>query len=47
MLPCPGAAPLSDTDALEELVNCYKCTISESHWRKYVQFYAPDGSRYC
>ncbi len=46
VLPCPGAAALSDTDALGELVNCYKRTISESQWRRYVQFYAPDGSRY-
>ena len=30
--------------ALDALVSCYKRTISESQWRKYVQFYAPDGS---
>ena len=30
-------------DALDALVSCYKRTISESQWRKYVQFYAPDG----
>ena len=44
MLPCPGAPELSDKDALAALVSCYKRTISESQWRKYVQFYAPDGS---
>ena len=44
VLPCPGAPELSDKDALDALVSCYKCTISESQWRKYVQFYAPDGS---
>ena len=33
-----------DKDALDALVSCYKRTISESQWRKYVQFYAPDGS---
>lgn len=40
MLPCPGAPELSDKDALDALVSCYKRTISESQWRKYVQFYA-------
>ena len=44
VLPCPGAPELSDKDALDALVSCYKHTISESQWRKYVQFYAPDGS---
>ena len=39
-----GAPELSDKDALDALVSCYKRTISESQWRKYVQFYAPDGS---
>ena len=44
VLPCPGAPELSDTAALDALVSCYKRTISASPWRKYVQFYAPDGS---
>lgn len=44
VLPCPGAAALPDDDALNALVRCYKRTIGESLWRKYVQFYAPDGS---
>lgn len=44
VLPCPGAPELSDKDTLDALVSCYKRTISESQWRKYVQFYAPDGS---
>ena len=43
VLPCPGAAALPDDDALDDLVCCYKRTISESQWRKYVQFYTPDG----
>ena len=41
VLPCPGAPELSDKDALDALVSCYKRTISESQWRKYVQFYPP------
>lgn len=44
VLPCPGAPELSNKNALDALVSCYKRTISESQWRKYVQFYAPDGS---
>ena len=44
VLPCPGAPELSDKDALDALVSCYKRTIGESQWRKDVQFYALDGS---
>ena len=56
VLPCPGFSHVmhigstvrgelrEDKDALDALVSCYKRTISESQWRKYVQFYAPDGS---
>ena len=47
VLPCPGAPELSDKDALDALVSCYKRTISESQWRKYVQFYTPDGACAC
>ena len=47
VLPCPGAPELRDTEAVDELVNCYRRTISESQWRKYVQFYNPDDTRYC
>lgn len=47
VLPCPGAPELRDTEAVDELVNCYRSTISESQWRKYVQFYNPDDTRYC
>ena len=36
-----------DKDALDALVSCYKRTISESQWRKYVQFYTPDGACAC
>ena len=43
VLPCPGAPELSDKDALDALVSCYKRTIGESQWRKYVQFYPPEG----
>ena len=47
VLPCPGAEGLTDKDAVDALVGCYKRAISESQWRKYVQFYAPDDSQYC
>ena len=43
VMPCPGRPLLEDQLAVDALVSCYKRTISESQWRKYVQFYAPDG----
>ena len=46
VLPCPGAGAMSDCDAVDALMNCYRRAISERQWRKYVQFYRPDGSRY-
>lgn len=45
--PAPGAPELSDKDALDALVSCYKRTISESQWRKYVQFYPRRGACAC
>ena len=33
--------------ALDALVDCYRRTISETEWQKYVQFYCPDGTKYC
>ena len=47
VLPCPGAPELSDRDAVDALVDCYKRIISPSQWRKYVRFYNPDMSSYC
>lgn len=47
VLPCPGRPELSDQDAVDSLVGCYRSTISETQWRKYVQFYRPDMSSYC
>lgn len=47
VLPCPGAPEQTALDTVNALVDCYKHTISEGKWRKYVQFYAPDGSSCC
>ena len=47
VLPCPGAPEQTSLDTVNALVDCYRHTISEGKWRKYVQFYAPDGSRCC
>ena len=47
VLDCPGGAKLADVPAMDALVDCYRRTISETQWSKYVQFYCPDGSRYC
>ncbi len=43
VMPCPGRPLLEDQLAVDALVSCYKRTISESQWRKYVQFYPPEG----
>ena len=47
VLDCPGAGTFADRQAVDALVNCYRRTISETEWQKYVQFYCPDGTKYC
>ena len=47
VLDCPGCAPRGDKPAVDALVDCYRQAISATLWRKYVQFYCPDGSNYC
>lgn len=37
----------ADRQAVDALVDCYRRTISETEWQKYVQFYCPDGTKYC
>ena len=46
VLDCPGCASLADTAAVDALVDCYRRTISPTQWKKYVQFYCPDGKDY-
>ena len=33
-----------DGNEAEALTDCYRRTISETEWQKYVQFYCPDGT---
>ena len=47
VLDCPGCAPLAPEAVVEALADCYRRTISETEWQKYVQFYCPDGTKYC
>jgi len=47
VLPCPCAGTFADRQGVDALVDCYRRAISETEWQKYVQFYCPDGSRYC
>ena len=42
VLDCPGAGTFADRQAVDALVDCYRRTISETEWQKYVQFYCPD-----
>ncbi len=44
VMPCPGAEPLSHEQAAAELIECYRRSIPEGAWKKYVRFYRPDGS---
>ena len=43
----PGCGTFADRQAVDALVDCYRRTISETEWQKYVQFYCPDGTKYC
>ena len=47
VLDCPGAGTFADRQAVDALVDCYRRTISETEWQRYVQFYCPDGTKYC
>ena len=47
VLDCPSAGTFADRQAVDALVDCYRRTISETEWQKYVQFYCPDGTKYC
>ena len=47
VLPCPGRPEQTDLQAVDALVGCYRRAISETQWKKYVQFYRPDGTQYC
>ena len=47
VLDCPGAGTFADRQAVDALVDCYRRTISETEWQKYVQFFWPDGTKYC
>ena len=44
VLPCPGAAAPADETAVRLLADCYRRSIGEEQWKKYVAFYRPDGS---
>lgn len=47
ILNCPGSGSFADRQAVDALVDCYRRAISETEWQKYVQFYCPDGTKYC
>ena len=43
VLPCGSCTPDAET-TVQGLVDCYRRTMGEPQWRKYVTFYRPDGS---
>ena len=43
VLPCGSRTPDAET-TVQGLVDCYRRTMGEPQWRKYVPFYRPDGS---
>lgn len=47
ILNCPGSGSFADRQAVDALVDCYRRTISENEWQNHVQFYCPDGTKYC
>ena len=47
ILNCPGSGSFADRQAVDALVDCYRRTISENEWQNHVQFYCPDGAKYC
>lgn len=44
VLPCPGRTPIGQEAAVRELALCYRRSLSEERWQKYVRFFRPDGS---
>lgn len=44
VLPCPGCAPIGREEAVRQLAQCYRRSLSEERWRKFVRFYRPDGN---
>lgn len=43
VLPCPGQQQPPEEEAVFQLAQCYRLSISETDWRKFVRFYRPDG----
>lgn len=43
VLPCPGCAPIGQEEAVRQLAQCYRRSLSEEKWRTSVQFFRPDG----
>ena len=43
-LPCPGQPLPTGEEAVRQLALCYRQSISDTDWKKFVRFYRPDGS---
>ena len=43
VLPCGSRTPDAET-TVQGLVDCYRRTMGEPQWKKYVTLYRPDGS---
>lgn len=44
VLPCPGCANVAPDEAVRQLAGCYRRSLSEEKWDRYVRFFRPDGS---
>ena len=44
VLPCLGGKVCSPEEAVQQLADCYRRTMGEDQWQKYVTFYRPDGT---
>ncbi len=44
VLPCSGSAVRGPEETVRQLADCYRRTMGEPQWKKYVTFYRPDGA---
>lgn len=44
VLPCSGSAVCAPEETVRQLVDCYRRTMGDPQWKKYVTFCDPDGA---
>ena len=46
VLAAPGSAGMESGEAVNALVDCYRRVIGEPKWKKYAEFFRPDGTAF-